>query len=171
MADDKELPQAGPCAVVLVAQGLFLAACGCYGAHAHGWTKQVMHSAYAGLGGMVALATCAAMSVSGSRKLYMIGVHLALVLQAVFVFVFSLQCYKSYGVPAKQDRFPLFVAMDLGSILGLALMVPAEAEEEEERPLSAEAEASGPCPGARSARRSSRTDLGGRSGQGVRASK
>mmetsp|Transcript_55107 Transcript_55107/g.118259 ORF Transcript_55107/g.118259 Transcript_55107/m.118259 type:complete len:135 (-) Transcript_55107:43-447(-) len=122
-ADKEEVPNAAPCAAVLVAQGIFLAGCGCYGAHSHGWTGKVMHSAYAGLGGMASLSICAAMSVSGSRKLYMIGVHVALMLQALFVGVFSLQSYKSYGVPEKADRLPLFVVMGLGSMAGLGGMI------------------------------------------------
>ena len=32
------------------------------------------------------------------------------------------QAYKSYGVPEKQDRFPLFVAMGLGSVVALGMM-------------------------------------------------
>ena len=63
------------------------------------------------------------MTVSGKYKLYMIGTHLALLLQAVFVLVFAMQSYRSFGIPEKSDRFPLFVAMLLGSILGLAAMV------------------------------------------------
>ena len=50
-----------------------------------------MHSAYAGAGGGAALVVCGLLSVSGSYKLYMIGVHLALLLQLLFVFVFALQ--------------------------------------------------------------------------------
>merc|ERR1712007_180937 len=97
--------------------------CDCYGAASHGWEKKVMHSAYAGIGSMGALCLCAGMSVSGSKKLYMIGVHLAMVLQVVFIGVFSMQTVKSYKVPEKADRFPLFVAMDLGSVFGLAGML------------------------------------------------
>ena len=32
------------------------------------------------------------------------------------------QAYKSYGVPEKQDRFPLFVAMGVGSVVALGMM-------------------------------------------------
>ena len=39
-----------------------------------------------------------------------------------FTGVFALQTYKSYGVPAKADRFPLFVAMTAGSVIALGLM-------------------------------------------------
>ena len=66
-----------------------------------------MHSAYAGAGGGAALVVCGLLSVSGSYKLYMIGVHVALLLQALFIIVFALQGYRSYGVPEKADRFPL----------------------------------------------------------------
>mmetsp|Transcript_23260 Transcript_23260/g.65071 ORF Transcript_23260/g.65071 Transcript_23260/m.65071 type:complete len:137 (+) Transcript_23260:69-479(+) len=116
-------PSAAPCAAVLAAHGVFLAACGCYGAHSHGWAKPAMHSAYAGLGGMAALGVCALLTASGVKKLYMIGVHLALLLQAVFCFVFCLQAYKSHADPAKADRFALFVLMGAGSVAGLGLMV------------------------------------------------
>ena len=106
-----------------------------------------MHSAYAGAGGGGVLVVCSLLSVSGSYRLYMIGVHVALLLQLLFIFVFALQvppadqqgtipstlacmslphvcaqAYKSYGVPEKQDRFPLFVAMGVGSVVALGLM-------------------------------------------------
>ena len=32
------------------------------------------------------------------------------------------QAYKSYGVPKKQDRFLLFLAMGLGSVVALGMM-------------------------------------------------
>ena len=66
-----------------------------------------MHSAYAGAGGGLALAVSGSISIGGTRKLYMIGVHIGLLLQLVFTGVFALQSYRSYGVPEKQDRFPL----------------------------------------------------------------
>ena len=52
----------------------------------------------------------------------MIGVHAGLLLQVVFTGVFAMQTYKSYGVPEKQDRFPLFVVMSVGSVVALGLM-------------------------------------------------
>ena len=66
-----------------------------------------MHSAYAGAGGGLALAVSGFISIGGTRKLYMIGVHIGLLLQLLFTGVFALQSYRSYGVPEKQDRFPL----------------------------------------------------------------
>lgn len=78
--------------------GLYLAACGCYGAAQHDWAPKAMHSAYAGAGGGAALVVCGLLSVSGSYKLYMIGVHLALLLQLLFVFVFALQVPPAYEV-------------------------------------------------------------------------
>jgi len=42
---------------------------------------------------------------------------------AVFVLVFGIQARKSYGVPEKADRFPLFVLMGVGSVMGLAFMI------------------------------------------------
>ena len=58
----------------------------------------------------------------GNRTMYMIGVHVGLLLQLLFTGVFSMQAYKSYGVPEKQDRFPLFVVMGTGSVVALGLM-------------------------------------------------
>merc|ERR1711937_253363 len=101
----------------------WLAACGCYGAHSHGWAKAAMHSAYSGLGSLAALVVTAVMSVSGVKALYMIGVHVALLLQALFIIVFAVQAYKSHGVPEKADRLPLFVAMGAGSALALFMMI------------------------------------------------
>ena len=45
-----------------------------------------------------------------------------LLLQVLFTGVFALQAYKSYGVPEKADRFPLFVVMGIGSIAALGMM-------------------------------------------------
>eukprot|EP00320_Phaeocystis_rex_P021989 CAMPEP_0119058234 /NCGR_PEP_ID=MMETSP1178-20130426/2597_1 /TAXON_ID=33656 /ORGANISM="unid sp, Strain CCMP2000" /LENGTH=134 /DNA_ID=CAMNT_0007039143 /DNA_START=38 /DNA_END=442 /DNA_ORIENTATION=- len=121
-AEKKEAPNAAPAAGVLLLHGLYLAAFGSFGAAQHDWAPKAMHSAYAGAGGGGALVLCSLLSISGSYKLYMIGVHLALLLQLLFTFVFVLQAYKSYGVPEKQDRFPLFVAMGLGSVVALGMM-------------------------------------------------
>ena len=115
-----EVPNAGPVAGVLAAHGLFLAGCGIYGAYGSGWSA--MHSAYAGIGSCGALAACAGLTVGGTKKLYMIGVHLGLMLQLIFGGVFGLQAFRSYGVPEKADRFPLFVAMFTGSVVALGLM-------------------------------------------------
>jgi hypothetical protein len=119
-----EVPNAAPTAGVLLGHGLFLAGCGVYGAAMNGWAPKAMHSAYAGGGGCAALAVCAALSVGGSRKLYMIGVHIGLLLQVAFTGVFAMQAYKSYGVPEKvaDGRFALFCVMGLGSVVALGLM-------------------------------------------------
>merc|ERR550532_3932194 len=50
---------------------------------------------------MVALGICALFTISGSTKLYKIGVHIALVLQLIFCGVFTLQAAKSYRDPKK----------------------------------------------------------------------
>eukprot|EP00928_Gymnodinium_smaydae_P050022 TRINITY_DN33638_c0_g1_i1.p2 TRINITY_DN33638_c0_g1~~TRINITY_DN33638_c0_g1_i1.p2 ORF type:complete len:136 (+),score=32.63 TRINITY_DN33638_c0_g1_i1:68-475(+) len=121
-----------PAAALLVLHGIFLAACGCYGAHSHGWKKEVMHSAYAGLGGCGALTACALLTASGKRKLTAIGVHVALLLQLVFTGVFALQAKKSYGDPKKADRFPLFVVMCLGSVTALGGMLICKPKKKKE---------------------------------------
>ena len=118
--DDR--PNATPTACVLAGHGILLAACGVYGAWSHDFAPKAMHSAYAGIGGCVALSVCSLLSIGGTKKLYMIGVHLGLLLQLVFIGVFGLQAYRSYGVPEKADRFPLFVVMGLGSVAALGLM-------------------------------------------------
>ena len=124
MSDKKseEAPNALPVGAVCVAHGLFLAACGYHGAASHAFSPQAMHSLYSGAGGGAVLVVCGLMSVSGSRKMYMIGVHLALLLQLAFTCVFTLQGYKSYGVPEKADRFQLFCLMGLGSVAALVAM-------------------------------------------------
>lgn len=116
----EDLPNAAPVARVLAGHGLFLAACGAYGAAKSGWTA--MHSLYAGAGGGVLLALCGLLSVGGTKKKYMIGVHVGLLLQLVFTGVFTLQSFRSFGVPEKADRFPLFVVMGAGSAAALVLM-------------------------------------------------
>lgn len=115
-----ELPNAAPVAGVLAAHGAFLGGCGLYGAYMSKWTA--MHSLYAGAGGGLALAACGLLSIGGTKKRYMIGVHIGLLLQLLFTGVFGLQAYKSYGVPEKADRFPLFVVMGAGSVVALVLM-------------------------------------------------
>ena len=123
MPDAKEeLPNAAPVAGVLFGHGLFLAGCGLYGAAQNGFTPKVMHSAYAGIGSCAALSVSAALSVGGTKKLYMIGVHIGLLLQVVFTGVFAMQTYKSWGVEEKADRLPLFIVMTAGSIAALGLM-------------------------------------------------
>ncbi|KAL1523104.1 hypothetical protein AB1Y20_018061 [Prymnesium parvum] len=117
-----EVPSAAPVASALVAHGVFLAGCGCYGAAAAGWTPKVMHSAYAGLGSCAALSLCALLSAGGTRWRYMVGVHVGLLLQTLLTGVFAVQSFRSFGVPEKQDRFPLFVVMTLGSAGALAAM-------------------------------------------------
>ena len=126
MPDKKtdDVPNALPVAGVLVMHGAFLAACGAYGAALNDWAPKAMHSLYAGLGGGSALAACAAMSVIGNRKLYMIGVHVGLLLQLLFTRVISVQAYKAYAVLEKvaDGRFALFCVMGVGSMSALVLM-------------------------------------------------
>ena len=73
------------------------------------------------------MAVCALMSVSGHYKVYMIGVHVALLLLLLFTLVFAIQAFRSYGVPEKEDRLPLFTAMFTGTfvaILALRVLKP-----------------------------------------------
>mmetsp|Transcript_26993 Transcript_26993/g.40854 ORF Transcript_26993/g.40854 Transcript_26993/m.40854 type:complete len:140 (-) Transcript_26993:185-604(-) len=130
--EKKEAPSAGPSATVLFVQGLFLAGCGIYGSASRDWDPKVMHSAYAGVGCAITLIACALATISGSYKLYMIGVHLALLLQTLFVLVFGMQTYKSSTDPVKTDRLPLFVVMLIGSIVGLASMVALKPKKKKE---------------------------------------
>ena len=117
MSDEK--PNASPVAGVLVGHGVFLAACGLFGASSNGWAPSAMHSAYAGIGSCVVLTGCGILSL-GSRKMYMIGVHIGLLLQLLFAGVFSVQAYKSYG--KADNRFPLFITMATGTVAALGLM-------------------------------------------------
>ena len=124
-------PNARAVAAVLFAHGLFLGICGLYGAASNGWVPKVMHSAYAGAGSCALLGACALLAVSGSRKLYMLGVHLGLLLQLIFAAVFAMQSVRSYGVPAQADRFPLFVLMcagSVGALVAMRLFKPKKAE-------------------------------------------
>jgi hypothetical protein len=79
-----ETPNAAPVAGVLAGHGILLAACGVYGSYSSNWAPKAMHSAYAGLGGCAILLLSAGMSVGGTRKLYMIGVHVGLLFQLMF---------------------------------------------------------------------------------------
>ena len=116
----EELPNAAPVAAVLATHGLFLGGCGAFGAAMSAWTA--MHSLYMGAGGGAALVVSGLLSIGGTKKLYMIGVHVGLLLQLLFTGVFALQAYKSYGVPEKADRFLLFVVMGTGSAVALVMM-------------------------------------------------
>ena len=116
---EEERPNAQPVAGVLAAHGIFLAGCGVYGAASNGWEPKAMHSAYAGIGSCVVLLGCSALSL-GTRKAYMIGVHIGLLLQVVFTGVFTMQAYKSYG--KSDNRFPLFCTMAAGTVVALGLM-------------------------------------------------
>ena len=126
-----DVPKDAPkLAVIMAGHGAFLATCGVYGAYAAGWAAKAMHSAYAGLGSGAALALCAGLTSAGTRKLYMIGVHVALLLQLTFTGVFAVQAFRSAGVPEKADRFPLFVLMGVGSAAALALMMKFKPKKE-----------------------------------------
>ena len=106
---------------------MFLSGCGYFGAAQHEFAPKAMHSLYAGTGAGAALAVCGLLAISGSYKLYMIGVHLALLLEALFLVVFGAQAFRSYGVPEKEDRLPLFTAMFTGTfvaILALRILKP-----------------------------------------------
>ena len=123
-ATPDEVPNATPVALTMLGHGVWLAACGTLGAHNNDYAPKAMHSVYAGVGSFAVLATCAAMSVAGTKKLYMIGVHIGLLVQLVLIGVFSVQAFRSYGVPEKvaDGRFALFCAMAAGSIGALGLM-------------------------------------------------
>lgn len=43
--------------------------------------------------------------------------------QALFVGVFALQSWRSYGIPEKADRHPLFVVMTVACVMGLGAMI------------------------------------------------
>ena len=97
MAEDR--PNVTATALVCVANGVLLTVCGVYGAALHEFAPKAMHSAYAGGAGGAALIVCAAMAAAPSKKLYMVGVHVALLLQLIFIVAFTVQAYKSHGVP------------------------------------------------------------------------
>lgn len=132
--ESSEAPNATPCGLVLFVHGIFLAACGIYGAWANNFEVRALHSAYAGIGGLVVLHVSAALTVSGSRTMYMIGVHVALLLQVLFVGVFSMQTYKSFGVPEKADRLPLFIVMGVGSAFFFGLMLALKPKKKKTAP-------------------------------------
>ena len=76
-----------------------------------------------------ALGLCAAITPV-SRKLYMIGVHIGLILQLTFTGVFAVQSYRSFGVPEKADRHYLFVLMAAGSAAALYGMMKFKPKKE-----------------------------------------
>eukprot|EP00933_Yihiella_yeosuensis_P068994 TRINITY_DN7506_c8_g1_i1.p1 TRINITY_DN7506_c8_g1~~TRINITY_DN7506_c8_g1_i1.p1 ORF type:complete len:125 (-),score=42.07 TRINITY_DN7506_c8_g1_i1:56-430(-) len=105
---------------LLAMYGTFLAVCGTAGAALHGWEKKAMHSMYAGLGGFAAMLFCSILSAMESKVPVAIGVHVALILILVFVAVFGIQAYRSFGDDSKFDRLVLFIIMGAGSVVALA---------------------------------------------------
>jgi len=116
--------------VMLIFYGLFLVVCGSAGAWLHNFEKKAMHSLYAGLGGSLAMLACGLFAASNIKVLVAIGVHLALVLMLIFIAVFSIQAFKSYGNPEKFDRLVLFVVMGLGSGVALAKAISMKPKKE-----------------------------------------
>ena len=114
---------------IMAGQGAYLCALGVYGAYASGWAAKAMHGAYAGAGSFAALGLCAAITPI-SRKLYMIGVHIGLILQLTFTGVFAVQSYRSFGVPEKAARHYLFVLMAAGSAAALYGMMKFKPKKE-----------------------------------------
>lgn len=131
MAEDR--PNVTATALVCVANGVLLTVCGVYGAALHEFAPKAMHSAYAGGAGGAALIVCAAMAAAPSKKLYMVGVHVALLLQLIFIVAFTVQAYKSHGVPERQDRFPLFVFMGVGTLVALGAMLKLKPKKKKEK--------------------------------------
>mmetsp|Transcript_62796 Transcript_62796/g.101736 ORF Transcript_62796/g.101736 Transcript_62796/m.101736 type:complete len:118 (+) Transcript_62796:3-356(+) len=100
--------------------GIFLAICGTGGAAYNKWESKAMHSMYAGIGGLASMFVCALLSASRKEVPIMIGVHVALVLIALFNIVFFMQAAKASVVAAHFDRLVLFVVMGAGSSLALS---------------------------------------------------
>jgi len=116
-------------------RSIFLVACGSAGAYSHNWEKKSMHSLYAGLGGFLAMLACGLFAASNVKVLVAIGVHLALVLMLVFIAVFGVQAFKSFGNPEKFDRLVLFVVMGLGSVVALAKAISMKPKKEKNSSL------------------------------------
>lgn len=112
---------------LIATYGLFLIIGGCWGA----LTTGAMHSLYGGVGGGALVFFCSFLaSFSSDRKCVAAGVHLDLLLAALFAAVFAMQTYKAYGVPEKADRFPLFVILVLGSVSHLFAMIKLKPRKE-----------------------------------------
>ena len=121
-----ETPNAVPVAVVFFLLAGFLAIAGTYGAATNNFEPSAMHSMYSGIGSGAVLSACAILSML-SRKMYMIGVHLGLLLAVILLVVFQVQIYKTYNVPEKKDRFQLFCLMFAGTataLLALRVLKP-----------------------------------------------
>merc|ERR1712100_61914 len=100
--------------------GAFLGVCGTVGAAMHGFEKKAMHSMYAGLGGLVSMLICGVLAATEKKVPVAIGVHIALILMVLFLAVFGIQAYKSFGHKEKFDRMVLFIIMGIGSAIALA---------------------------------------------------
>mmetsp|Transcript_68045 Transcript_68045/g.122641 ORF Transcript_68045/g.122641 Transcript_68045/m.122641 type:complete len:121 (+) Transcript_68045:1-363(+) len=106
--------------MLLMQYGIFLAIVGTGGVAYHSWESDLMHIMYAGVGCFASISVCALLSASRKEVPVMIGVHLALVLIALFNIVFFMQAVKASTVPHHFDRLVLFAVMGGGSSLALS---------------------------------------------------
>eukprot|EP00035_Acanthoeca_spectabilis_P019355 m.420591 g.420591 ORF g.420591 m.420591 type:complete len:136 (+) comp16846_c2_seq19:314-721(+) len=122
MSGDKEREAAvSAVSLRMVLYGQFLLATGAYGYYMSGFEAKAKHGAFMGLGGDVLMCVMAAMSSASSKPLMMIGIHLGMILPALFAGVFAWQATKQG--PEQAARFRLFVLMAVGSVAALYAIV------------------------------------------------
>uniref|UniRef100_A0A7S3JYL0 Cytochrome b561 domain-containing protein n=1 Tax=Aureoumbra lagunensis TaxID=44058 RepID=A0A7S3JYL0_9STRA len=123
---------------VLTAYGIFLSVMGWYGYASHNFNKAAAHSLYAGFaGGFIMLIS--GLAISGGTpekgqpgyKGFMIILHLALIFVALFLFVFTIQFFRSLG-PEKKSRRRLFLYNALGSAIALMWLLLTKPRKKEE---------------------------------------
>ncbi|KAG8457433.1 hypothetical protein KFE25_011288 [Diacronema lutheri] len=104
---------------LIVSYSVFLFVGGAWGAA----TTGAMHALYGGIAcGSVVLFCAFLASFTSDRKCVAAGVHIDLLIASLLSIVFAIQTYRSY-MPAKMDRFPLFVIFTLGSVCHVAALI------------------------------------------------
>lgn len=106
------LPEVLPSAAVMAAHGLMLAGCGMAGAGPIGTAT-----------GLTML-TCAGLTCAGSMPAYMVGVHVALLVQLVSASGFAVQAARSSLVP------PVWSAMSVSSAAAFGAMYKLKPKKE-----------------------------------------
>ncbi len=121
-AEAKPKPSAGPVVVVLLVQAGLLCAVGMPAAAADPDPLAAANhsSSIVGCAGLLLL--FGTMTIAPSYKLYMIGVHLALLFQAFLVLLFGAQAIKTFAEPDKAAQFNLWKQMGIVSAVSLEVM-------------------------------------------------
>eukprot|EP00927_Polykrikos_kofoidii_P017167 TRINITY_DN17790_c1_g2_i1.p1 TRINITY_DN17790_c1_g2~~TRINITY_DN17790_c1_g2_i1.p1 ORF type:complete len:128 (+),score=18.78 TRINITY_DN17790_c1_g2_i1:106-489(+) len=104
----------------IIVYGAFLATFGTYGAWLHEWDDLSMQTMYAGFGGLSGFLFCGVLASSSKRRILVaIGVHVAIVLIALFNVFFFAQAMHASANHDMYDR--LVIAIVMGGCSSVAM--------------------------------------------------